>query len=892
MDRDLLGAQSSRLLELDVSRSGERERLMDIQLLANATNTFSELIRGKQRWDEIRRELLKVCGDLFNAEVCAIFLVRDDQQLVLEDHIGYTSFDGKEFTLQVLRESLRYRVGLTEGDGESPSYDGLTGQVASLGEECSYEASQTKPSSWQGKPDHQRIWDPERRPFRSMFAVPLMFENVPIGVLKVENKKDPHGGDAVFDEVDKNILRALGNLFSIAVRLSYLRGLPYEKLFTTTLEWLERFDRQKLYQNMVEFCAQIFQADVCALFVHNGEGNDPKMSLVAGRLRNADTMDIEDLIMAGKDPAYSIALRGDGSFDGITGRIANTGRPLKIDSFSELQELRPAEPGKWDELVWGGDAQSHFGCMIGVPLKHEGKGDPIGILKVERGKDRPTFNDEDLDMLIQAANGFAAYIVKSGRQLAPGRGYEYRITPAASSVFYSKLIEGVVIGHLMTSICQSDVYYFKHKKDSKKLEERLPMPLGHETVGEILSFSSPSARYSKGEKMRTGDKVFVIPLIPCENCHVCKGKYGENYCPSSRFMASNARGSLRASYQYEAKLVLKIEQGLEPYLAVFAEPMANVVQLLNELGFVKNGIDMNMKPFDSEEFRHFRVLGEKFTNIFNTIIDSEPHPRTLFVLSDKTQAHGRQLRTISQQGIMRKGLGLLGQNSSSVEPTDFTRRIDQPHVLILGTSVSAYLLAMILRYVYKIPSDRITVTGRTIAKLAQFVGLANSRIPIKFKKHASKEDLETFANLLTDAFGPSREPYDIAFECIGEKAVQQHIQLSLRVLKPGGILAMFGLTEDSIEIDFAEVLRKEIYIKGTYRASLKAYQDALNYIIDHVPIRRALEEIIDTETVVRKHRGKWHDISDEQHLTEVFEAAAARREKLGRLIIGRLGHES
>lgn len=856
---------------------------MDLQPLADALHKFSEIICGKRRWDDFRDELLEECQTLFRADVCAIFLIRG-KQIELEGHRGYTKANGEEIDLKELREHLRYEVGTATRDGKPNNYDGITGQVATTGAESSYEASQPQPLSWSGKPDKLGIWNLEERPFRCMFAVPLSFDNETRGVLKVENKRDSHNNPATFTEVDKTILRALGNLFSIAVRLSYYRGLPYQELFKTTVDWLEDFDRQNLYQNMVNFCAKIFRADICALFVRIEEDNGPKMTLVAGRLSRGESMDPAKLKDMGKDPTYSIGLPGDSRFDGITGRIASTGEPVLLNSFTELEALRPGETGKWDEVVWNGDPANNFGAMIGVPLKFEGE--PRYVLKVERRKtNKPSpFFHEDLDALILAAEG----LVKYHRQLFPQKEEEYRIALGKPMCFFAKPIgRGVVIQHLKTSICKSDLSYFKHEKEPHQLSERLPMVLGHETTGKILR-TSPDARYLSGDKIQTGDKVFVIPLIPCESCEVCKGEYGENYCPSARFMASNSPGSLRSSYAYESKLTLKIPDDLED-LAVLAEPTANIVQLLTELGFEDNSINLHMKPFAKEHFTYFRVKGQQFTNTFNTIVDQVPNPRTLFVLSG-IPTEGPQIRTISQRPIMTKGLGLLGQRSVIGSDDSFIRKVSSPRILILGTSVSAYLLAATLRFVFNIPPGQITVTGRTPEKLNQFDKLVGFRFPV------SGLSLEQCSEHLLNDVG-TREGYDVAFECIGGDAVEKHIQLALEVLKNEGTLALFGLSEEPINIDFGKVIANELYIKGSYRANLQAYQDALNYITQHASLRDALENIIDDETEVagfkpKDNHCKAHDIHSAKHLTEFFKTALARKtKKLGRMIVGSLGNK-
>lgn len=165
-------------------------------------------------------ELVKRCQQLFAAEVCAIFLVRHGEA-VLEAYRGYTHPYGTPIPFQTLREELRYKVNPSDAP-EDGRFDGITGWVASTGNEFSAD-------SWEeikqhgchaGKPDRIRIWD-DSRPFRCMFAVPLKVHGKTLGVLKVENKRDPHRNDAKFDNVDKDLMRTLAHLFSMAIEDIY-----------------------------------------------------------------------------------------------------------------------------------------------------------------------------------------------------------------------------------------------------------------------------------------------------------------------------------------------------------------------------------------------------------------------------------------------------------------------------------------------------------------------------------------------------------------------------------------------------------------------------------------------------------------------------------------------
>jgi len=160
--------------------------------------------------DRACHDLLRKCQELFRAEVCAIFLI-DDGRVTLQAQVGYDHPGGNPIPFDELRRHFTYEV-LPYPPGHT--FPGITSMVASTGLEYgadSWEEIRQHPSHV-GKPDQLRIWD-DKRPFRCMFAVPLKLGDRTIGVLKVENKRDPENRRATFDDVDKQLLRTLARWF-------------------------------------------------------------------------------------------------------------------------------------------------------------------------------------------------------------------------------------------------------------------------------------------------------------------------------------------------------------------------------------------------------------------------------------------------------------------------------------------------------------------------------------------------------------------------------------------------------------------------------------------------------------------------------------------------------
>lgn len=164
--------------------------------------------------------LLESCRKVCNAEVCAVFLVRGDEVL-LEAQVGYDTPPGFPIRFDKLSNELKYKIGLADDS----KYDGIIGFVASTGKEFSADSWDEirQYTSHAGKPDSLNIWN-ENRPFRCVFAVPLISDGKTIGVLKVENKRDTEMRGDTFSDLDKRLLRILAHLFSQELVLAGFRS--------------------------------------------------------------------------------------------------------------------------------------------------------------------------------------------------------------------------------------------------------------------------------------------------------------------------------------------------------------------------------------------------------------------------------------------------------------------------------------------------------------------------------------------------------------------------------------------------------------------------------------------------------------------------------------------
>lgn len=161
--------------------------------------------------------------------------------------------------------------------------------------------------------------------------------------------------------------------------------------------------------DLVEKCQALFGAEVCAIFIVR----DREAVLEAYRgYEHPYGTQIDFATLQGK-LRYAVTPTGDlagGSFDGITGWVASTGKEFGADNWEEIKRFQH-HAGKPDRLgIW--DDRRPFRCMFAVPLKLDGE--TVGVLKVENKSDPrkrdATFDDTDKDLMRSLADRFSMAI--------------------------------------------------------------------------------------------------------------------------------------------------------------------------------------------------------------------------------------------------------------------------------------------------------------------------------------------------------------------------------------------------------------------------------------------------------------------------------------------------
>jgi ribitol-5-phosphate 2-dehydrogenase len=128
----------------------------------------------------------------------------------------------------------------------------------------------------------------------------------------------------------------------------------------------------------------------------------------------------------------------------------------------------------------------------------------------------------------------------------------------------------VLIRPYYLSICKADQRYYRGERENTILNEKLPLALVHEGIGEII--------YSKSSDFTNGDIVVMIPNILYEDDNIIAG----NYLYSSKFMSSDTDGFLKEYLVLNENRVLKIPKTFNLEVSSFIELLSVAVHAISK----------------------------------------------------------------------------------------------------------------------------------------------------------------------------------------------------------------------------------------------------------------------------------------------------------------------
>ncbi|SFR58747.1 zinc-binding dehydrogenase [Anaeromicropila populeti] len=117
----------------------------------------------------------------------------------------------------------------------------------------------------------------------------------------------------------------------------------------------------------------------------------------------------------------------------------------------------------------------------------------------------------------------------------------------------------VLVRPTKLSICNADQRYYQGSREPKILEQKLPMALIHEAMGEVI--------YDPTKTFSIGERVVLIPNIPGRQDDVIK----ENYRRDSGFCSSGIDGFLQEYVQIPVARLVRLPEKIPNTVGAFVE---------------------------------------------------------------------------------------------------------------------------------------------------------------------------------------------------------------------------------------------------------------------------------------------------------------------------------
>lgn len=119
-------------------------------------------------------------------------------------------------------------------------------------------------------------------------------------------------------------------------------------------------------------------------------------------------------------------------------------------------------------------------------------------------------------------------------------------------------LDGVIVRPTHLSICQADQRYYQGSRPASILDEKLPMALIHEAIGEVV--------FDGNGNFESGDKVVMIPNMPLKD-----DGYLANYSFNSKFRGSGFDGFTSDLVSLPADRIVKIPDNFNLNVSAFIE---------------------------------------------------------------------------------------------------------------------------------------------------------------------------------------------------------------------------------------------------------------------------------------------------------------------------------
>jgi threonine dehydrogenase-like Zn-dependent dehydrogenase len=131
----------------------------------------------------------------------------------------------------------------------------------------------------------------------------------------------------------------------------------------------------------------------------------------------------------------------------------------------------------------------------------------------------------------------------------------------------------LLVAPIISGVCATDTHLLHDGVNVRSL----PVTMGHESVGEVLTVGDPPSEGGPyGAAPSVGALVTVDPILPCGRCSVChRGQ--PNLCPDMIHLGLSRDGVYAERFVVPSSRAFPLSLDFDPSLAIFVEPLACAV---------------------------------------------------------------------------------------------------------------------------------------------------------------------------------------------------------------------------------------------------------------------------------------------------------------------------
>ncbi|WP_407415710.1 alcohol dehydrogenase catalytic domain-containing protein [Methanobrevibacter sp.] len=268
-------------------------------------------------------------------------------------------------------------------------------------------------------------------------------------------------------------------------------------------------------------------------------------------------------------------------------------------------------------------------------------------------------------------------------------------------------LDGVIVRPTHLSICQADQRYYQGSRPAEVLEEKLPMALIHEAIGEVV--------FDSEGNFKAGDKVVMIPNTPLES-DVCRA----NYSYHSKFRGSGFDGFTSDLIKLTSDRVLRIPDDFNLNVSAFIELISVAYQGISKFG------EIAITPKDrlgvwgdgNLGFITSLLLKEKFPDSEIVIFGKHQENLNLFTFADEIY----QIHNVPNEVVVDHAFECVGSSASQSAIEQIIDLIN-PQGTINLFGVSEYPIPVNTRMVLE---KGLTIQGNSRSEREDFVGVVET----------------------------------------------------------------------------------------------------------------------------------------------------------------------